>query len=121
MKTGEIRMNKTRLFITVLIFFNSIVLSGCVKRNLSIISDPPGANVYFNDREIGTTPLDYDFMHYATHKITLKKEGYRPVDEHIKIRCPFYLWMPFDLIFELIPYTFWDRRELIYSLTPQEE
>ena len=100
---------------------NLIFLGGCVKRNLHIKSGPPGAKVYFNEKEIGATPMDYDFMWYAEHRIALKKEGYKPIEELVSIRAPFFQWIPFDLIFELIPYTFWDRRELSYTLTPQKE
>ena len=60
-------MNYPKAFIAFSLIVTLLFLSGCVKRNLHIQSDPPGATVYFNEREIGTTPLDYDFMHHAKH------------------------------------------------------
>ena len=93
-------------------------LGGCVKRNLHIISDPPGALVFMNDNKIGETPLDYDFLDYAVHKFELRKDGYKTVSELVNIKPPFFSWLGIDLIFELIPYAFWDRKEISYKLEP---
>lgn len=113
-------MNRARGFLIIVLTFTLLFLSGCIKRNLHIKSDPPGATIYLNDKEIGTTPLDFDFMWYATHKIELKKENYKPLVELIRIRMPIYLWPPLDFVLELVPYTFWDKRELDYTLVPSE-
>ena len=96
----------------------AVALTGCVKRNMHIVSDPPGALVYMNDDKIGETPLDYDFLDYAVHKFELKKEGYKSVSELVNIKPPFFSWLGIDLIFELIPYAFWDRKEMSYKLEP---
>jgi hypothetical protein len=93
-------------------------LTGCVKRNLYIASDPPGATVYFNEEEVGTTPFDFDFIHYAVHKVELKKEGYEILTALENIKPPLHLWFPLDFFFEIIPRDFWDRKELYYTLTP---
>lgn len=113
-------MSKLKGPLVIFLLFSLVFLGGCVKRNLHINSDPPGATVYFNEREIGTTPLDYDFIWYATHKIRLEKEGYQPIQALESIKTPLYLWMPLDFFLELTPYVFWDRRELSYTLTPSE-
>ena len=115
------RMNSVkRLFITFVIL--SLFFSGgCVKRNLHIKSNPIGATVYFNEKDIGVTPLDYDFVHYAVHKIGLKKEGYEPIKALENIKPPLYLWLPFDFFFEIIPYTFWDRKAVTYTLEKKVE
>lgn len=109
-----------RRLLTFFIAFGLIFSSGCIKRNLYIVSDPPGATVYFNEREVGETPLDYDFIWYATHKVRLEKEGYEPLEVLETIKTPPYLWVPLDFFLELIPYNFWDRRELSYILVPLE-
>lgn len=114
-------MNRLKRFLAIFMLFNLVFTGGCVKRNLHIKSNPPGATVYFNEREIGVTPLDYDFIHYAVHKVELKKDGYQRIAALENIKPPLYLWLPFDLILELIPYTFWDRKELTYTLTPSSE
>ena len=108
----------------ILIVFIILALlssSGCVKRNLHVRSDPPGATVYFNEKELGKTPLDFDFMWYAVHKVELKMEGYEPIEVLENLKSPIFFWMPLDFILELIPHDFWDRKELSYTLTPKEE
>ena len=113
-------MSRIGIALTLIFFISLVFLEGCVKRDLLIRSDPPGATVYFDDRKIGATPENYDFVWYAKHKIRLEKEGYEAVDEIISLRMPRYLWIPLDLIFEMIPYTFWDRREVSFKLKPLE-
>ena len=114
-------MNSAQKVLALFLVLGVVFLSGCVKRNLYIKSDPAGATVYFNEKEVGETPLDYDFMWYALHRVKLEKEGFEPIEEFISIRTPLYLWLPLDLIIHLIPFTFEDNRELSYVLTPMEE
>ncbi|HZN34398.1 MAG TPA: PEGA domain-containing protein, partial [Pirellulaceae bacterium] len=51
--------------------------SGCVRRRLTVRTFPPGAQVYVDDQEIGTTPCSASFVYYGTRKITVMKDGYR--------------------------------------------
>ncbi len=95
-----------------------LLLTGCIKRNIHIISSPPGATVYFNEEEVGQTPLDYDFIHYAVHKVEIKKEGYASLTVLENLKPPIYGYIPIDFFFEIIPRDFWDRKERSYTLTP---
>src|ERR1700690_4113146 len=65
---------------TLLLVLAAIVLSlgtsGCVQRRMTIRSNPPGALVYVDDYEIGTTPVSASFTYYGTRKIRLVKDGY---------------------------------------------
>jgi len=121
MRRGNQTVNKRNLFLISCVALSLIFTSGCVKRNIHIASDPPGATVYFNEVSVGETPLDYDFLWYATHRLEVKKEGYEPVDELVKIKAPLFGRVPFDFFFELFPRDFWDKRELYYTLTPKEQ
>ena len=98
-----------------------LLTNGCVYRSLTIKSDPAGAKVYINDDLKGETPLTYDFMWYGVHRVILRKEGYQRLDDQRLLRCPFYLWIPFDVALELIPLRIRDRREWTYTLTPAAE
>ena len=49
---------------------------GCVQRRMTIRSNPPGALVYVDDYQVGTTPVSTDFVYYGTRKIRLIKDGY---------------------------------------------
>ena len=94
------------------------LLSGCVTRSLTIKTDPPGANVYVNDQLKGETPITYDFEWYGWHRLTLRKDGYQRFDDRKQLRAPIYLWIPFDLMMELLPFRIRDQRTWSYTLTP---
>lgn len=109
-------MRKTLLFILLI---SLVINSGCIHRKLTIKSDPPGATVYFNDKEIGTTPLEFDFMYYANHRVRLEKDGYETLKTMERIKTPPRLWIPLDLIAELMPVKVEDYYEFSYELIPK--
>ena len=92
---------------------------GCIRRNLTIRSEPPGATLLVNDKNLGTTPYAYDFMWYGWYRITLTKEGYERLDDHVLLKAPIYCWIPFDLVMELLPVPVRDSRTLTYQLRPK--
>ena len=47
-----------------------------MQRRLTIRSNPPGALVYVDDYQIGTTPVSTDFVYYGTRKVRLVKSGH---------------------------------------------
>lgn len=98
-----------------------LLLSGCVRRSLTIRTNPPGASVYVNDQLKGTSPLTYDFVWYGWYRVTLRKDGYVRHDDRRLMRAPLHLWIPLDLIMELLPVTIPDRRTWTYDLTKAEE
>lgn len=51
-------------------------LGGCVERELRITSDPSGASVVLNHREVGVTPCTVEFTHYGTFDVELRLDGY---------------------------------------------
>ena len=74
--------------------------------------------VYLNDQLKGTSPLTYDFMWYGWHRVTLRKEGFQRLDDRKQLRAPAYLWIPLDLVMELLPFPIRDTREWSYTLSP---
>ena len=97
---------------------SGLVLTGCLRRSLTIRTNPPGALVYINDQLKGTSPLTYDFMWYGWHRVTLRKDGYVRLDDRKMLRAPLYLWIPIDLAMELLPFPVRDTRTWSYTLTP---
>ena len=108
------RASRTILLLTMV----TCALTGCVRRSLTIRTDPPGASVYMNDQLKGESPVTYDFEWYGWHRLMIRKDGYARLDDRRKLRAPIYLWIPFDLAMELWPWTVYDRREWAYTLTP---
>ncbi|MCC5829414.1 MAG: PEGA domain-containing protein [Phycisphaeraceae bacterium] len=50
-------------------------LGGCVRRTITITSEPSGALVHLNDQEVGRTPLTIGFTHYGVYDVRLTHEG----------------------------------------------
>ena len=90
-------------------------------RSLTIRTEPPGATVYVNDQLKGESPITYDFLWYGWHRVTLRKEGFERVDDRRLLRAPGYLWIPFDLVMELLPFPIRDTRTWSYTLSPITE
>ena len=97
-----------------------LLVTGCVRRSLTIRSEPPGALVYINDELKGEAPVTYDFLWYGWHRVTVRHEGFERLDDRKQLRAPVYFWIPFDLVMELLPVPIRDIREWSYTLTPKE-
>lgn len=94
--------------------------SGCVQRRLTVRSNPPGALVYIDNQEIGTTPVSTDYVYYGTRNIRLVKDGYETLNSKQWIPPPWYEIFPLDFATEnLVPYEFRDERALDFQLQPQ--
>lgn len=79
---------------------------GCLKRTISITTEPPGALVWLNDVEVGRTPLETDFTFYGTYDVRLHREGYEPILTKMKAVTPVQELPVIDLAAEAIPVTF---------------
>ncbi|HEX8914825.1 MAG TPA: PEGA domain-containing protein [Humisphaera sp.] len=94
---------------------------GCVERELVVESDPPGALVYMNDQEVGRTPFKREFEWYGTYDVTLRQEGYETVKDRTPVIAPVWMWVPFDLVAEILPFRLTDTHRLTYTMTPARE
>ena len=105
----------------VLLTAYCLLLTGCVRRTLTIRTDPPGAMVYVNDQLKGESPVSYDFVWYGWYRLMMRKQGYERLDDRQLLRAPVYLWIPLDFWAELLPFTIRDERTWSYTLTPTQE
>lgn len=93
---------------------------GCVRRRLTVRSNPPGAVVYVDNQQIGETPCATDFTYYGTRKIRLEKAGYETLSVKQPIPTPWYETPGIDFISEnLIPLRIRDNRNVAFDLAPQ--
>ncbi len=60
-------------------FLVLLTLLGCVKRTISITTNPEGALVWVNDREMGRTPLDFGFTYYGEYDLRIELDSHEPV------------------------------------------
>jgi len=92
-------------------------LGGCVKREMTITSDPPGALVFISDKEIGRTPVIQEFLWYGDYEIALRLKGHQTLHTHREIDAPWYEIVPLDLLSAVAPWTYHDKRYLHFELT----
>ncbi len=93
---------------------------GCVRRRLTVRSNPPGALVYIDDQEIGRTPVSTAFTYYGTRKFRLVKDGYETIVVHQKFSAPWYQIPPLDFATEnLWSQEIRDERVVEFELVPQ--
>jgi len=95
--------------------------AGCVRRTVTINTDPQGATVTLNDDEIGTSPVSVDFIWYGDYDVIVRKEGFETLHTHQKLEAPWYQLPPIDLIAEaFLPVTIHDRNDMFFELAPAE-
>jgi len=80
-----------------------IPLAGCVRRTISVTTTPPGAIVFLNDREVGRTPCDVEFLHYGVYDLRLRLEGFEPVVGSGRADAPVWDFIGADFFAELVP------------------
>ena len=95
-------------------------LAGCVERRMTVRTNPPGALLYVDDYEIGTTPVSANFTYYGTRKIRLVKDGYETLTVMQWIPPPWYEFPPMDFVSEnFVPGQIRDQRTWTSSCKPQ--
>jgi hypothetical protein len=91
-----------------------------VRRRLNVNSNPPGALVYVDNQQIGTTPCSVDFTYYGTREIRLIKPGFETLTVNQPIPTPWYEYIPLDFVSEnLVGMKIRDNRTVTYNLSPQ--
>ena len=111
---------RSALLAAVLLVATTVAVCGCVQRRMTIRSDPPGALVYIDDHEIGTTPISTPFTYYGKRNIRLVKDRYQTLTVTQDVPPPWYQIFPLDFVCEnLIPGEIRDHRTFDYQLTPQ--
>jgi PEGA domain len=111
---------KSHLLLIITLGLATVMNTGCVRRRLTIRSNPVGAVVYVDDQRIGQTPVSTDFTYYGTRKIRIVKDGYETLSTLQTIDAPWYEIPPLDFVSEnLIGREIRDERVLDFQLQPQ--
>ena len=106
---------------TLLIGLTASALGGCVRRTITVQTEPPGALVWLNDEEAGRTPLSVDFTWYGDYDVLVRMEGYETLRTHRRLDPPWYQLPPFDFVAEaLVPVRYHDRRLMEFTLEPKQ-
>ena len=95
---------------------------GCVRRRMTIRTNPPGAMVYIDDQPIGVTPLSTAFTYYGVRSIKIFKDRFRTETKFHRFSPPWYQIPPLDFVTENFwPFEIRDERVLEFQLVPQAE
>lgn len=86
----------------ILISFIILNCAGCVRRSVTITSQPPGASAYLDNKYLGETPVETEFLFYGGHRLELTKPGYENYRTTLKLKAPVYQYVPLDFITECI-------------------
>ncbi len=110
-----------RTILVALVVLVTALGLGCVKRRMTIRSNPAGARVFVDDQEIGVTPVSSSFVYYAPRKIQLVKDGYETLTVLHSFPAPWYEIPPLDFVSEnLWPQEIRDERLVEFQLIPQQ-
>jgi hypothetical protein len=78
----------------------ALCLAGCVEHKLLVRSEPPGATIFVDGREVGDTaegPVEVPFDFYGTRVVTARKPGFVPARVEVELDPPW--WQVFPLGF----------------------
>jgi hypothetical protein len=71
----------------LLIAAASLFSTGCATASTKILSEPPGARPFIEDKFAGEAPAILTLAK-RTHRLRLEEEGYEAIIEHIGVRAP---------------------------------
>ena len=112
---------RSRSLATLALLAAAACSTGCLKRTISVTTEPPGALVWINDVEVGRTPLETDFTFYGTYDVRVRREGYEPIITSAKADTPIQEQPGIDLLAEAAPVRFHNVVRWHWVLTPLAE
>ncbi len=114
-------MTTAKKLLTLSLALSLITLFGCVKRTITVRSNPPGALVTINDVEKGRTPVTFPFTWYGKYRVLLEHPQYENLDTTKGVSAPIYQWLGIDLVCEvLLPFKFHDQRNWSFTMNPRQ-
>ncbi|MAC20929.1 MAG: hypothetical protein CMJ23_14850 [Phycisphaerae bacterium] len=96
------------------------IFGGCVRRVVEITSEPSGATVWLNDREVGSTPCDVEILHYGVYDVRVTKVGYEPLSVGKRAAAPVWDLPGPDLVAELLPFEVTSRTSWHLALEAED-
>jgi len=114
--TGILPATRLALIVTA---SSGVLGSACVRRTLTITTDPPQALVFLNDQEIGRSPVNTDFVWYGDYDVIIRQEGFETLKTNWQVDPPWYQVIPIDFFAEVLWPGHWhDRHERHFTMNP---
>ncbi|MFB3067409.1 MAG: PEGA domain-containing protein [Planctomycetota bacterium] len=108
-------------------FLFALTATGCVERRLWVRTEPEGASVLVNGKEIGKAPIAWPFEHYGTIVVEAEMPGRERVQRTIKLKAPWYQYPVLDFVADVLwPFTIKDEHYVdldlpeLGRLTPEQ-
>lgn len=105
----------------ILTLVAATALPGCLQRRIRVTSEPPGARVWINDVEIGTTPAETGFLYYGVYDVRLEHPDAEPMTVAREAHAPVWEYPGVDLLAEAAPVTIDHTVEWHFELLPTLE
>jgi len=114
------------------LFLTVLAGVGCVRREMEILSSPPGATIEYDGQRLAQkTPARFPFAWYGTHEIVVYRDGYHRERLIAHVRPPWYEAFPIDFFAENLypgmledvhtfPFTL-EREVPMREMTPSEK
>jgi hypothetical protein len=124
-KSGSDRLTSTgnrskTLLLGILLATTICPALGCVRRRMTVRTNPPGAAVYVDKHPIGNTPVSVPFTYYGTRSIEVIRDGYRTEKVMRTISPPWYQYPPIDFLTETLwPWELRDERIIDIEMIPE--
>lgn len=108
------------LFLGMLVAISLAPTFGCVRRRLTVRTNPPGAAVYVDKHPIGHTPVSVPFTYYGTRSVEVIRDGYRTEKVMRTLSPPWYQYPPLDFLAETLwPWEVRDERIIDIEMIPE--
>jgi hypothetical protein len=117
----EARNHRSTFRLCLILVFVVLANSGCLRRRMTVRTNPPGAQVYVDRQLIGTSPASASFTYYGIRHIEVVADGYRTEKVLRKLNPPWYQLPPLDFISETLwPGEIRDERIIDITMTPDQ-
>jgi len=94
-----------------------LILPACVERRLFIKTDPPGAIVRVNGREVGRSPAEWRFDQYGEVLVEAELDRHQAVQRVVSLKAPAREWVLGGFFTDVLwPGTIHDDREVVLKL-----
>jgi hypothetical protein len=110
-----------KLLLSIVLVIGGLSQVSCVRRTIRITTEPPGALVWLNHREIGRTPVETEFTHYGTYDLLITKKGWEPMIGAMPTGYRIRGTPGVDLLLEVLPVRTHDLVEWHIPLVPRDQ
>jgi hypothetical protein len=117
---GHFAVKDRRLSLLIMLAAFLLTSVGCVRRRMTVRTNPPGAIVSVDNQVIGTTPAATGFVYYGTREFRIEKDGFQTETIRRRISPPWYEYPVIDFFAETLwPGEIRDERIIDVELVPK--